>query len=221
MQSKTILRGDKMFVKSVMIPKISCYTIEHEKSVKEALEKLEFHQVDALPVLEGDYYVGIVTRYAIYENFFSSEKTKEQYLENTKVKEIVKQQDHYFMGDEIFEITLLSLKDFPLFAVLDENKKFLGIVTRFDVLAQFESAFGVNRAGVRIAITSSEAEGRIARLSEIAQDFHEQIISLVTFDETDKLIRRMVVKVEKNENTKKFIARLEDSGFRILDIKED
>jgi len=210
-----------MFVKSVMIPKYSCHTIEHEQTVEEALEKLEVHQVDALPILDGDNYVGIVTRYGIYENFFSSGKSKEDYVKNTQVKEIAKQQDRYLLGDEIFEKTLLKLKDYPLFAVLDEKRKFLGIVTRFDVLAQFQSAFGMNRGGVRIAITSSEAEGRIARLSEIAQDFHEQIISLVTFDETDKLIRRMVIKVEKNENTKKFIEKLEDSGFRILDIKED
>ncbi|MFO1441740.1 CBS domain-containing protein [Bacillus sp. Bva_UNVM-123] len=210
-----------MFVKSVMIPKYSCYTINHDQSVKEAIEKLEEHKIDGLPVLDGDNYIGIVTRYAIYESYFSIGKGKDDYLQNTKVKEIAKQKDEYLMGNEIFEKTLLSLKNTPLFAVLDENKKFLGIVTRFDVLLQFQSAFGMNRSGVRIAFTTSEAEGRIARLSEIAQNFHEQIISLVTFDETDKLIRRIVIKVEKNENISKFIEKLEDSGFRILDVHED
>lgn len=204
-----------------MISKYTCHTIEHEKSVKEALEKLEEHKIDGLPVLDGDNYVGILTRYTVYENYFSAGKSKEDYLQNTKVKEIVKHSDRYLKGDEIFEKTLLDLKDFPLLAVLDENKKFLGIVTRFDVLAQFQSAFGVNRPGVRIAFTSSEAEGRIARLTEIAQHLHEQIISLVTFDETDKLIRRIVIKVEKKDNIRKFIEKLEESGFRILDVKED
>lgn len=210
-----------MFVKSVMIPKYYCHTIEHEQSVKEALKKLEEHHIDGLPVLNGDLYVGVVTKYVIYESFFASGKTKEDFLQNTKVKEIAKQKDRYLKGNEIFEKTLLNLKDSPLFAVLDEYNKFLGIVTRFDVLVQFQSAFGMNRTGVRIAFTSSEAEGRIARLSDIAQSLHEQIISLVTFDETDKLIRRIVIKVEKNENTDKFIKKLEDSGFRILSVDED
>jgi signal-transduction protein with cAMP-binding, CBS, and nucleotidyltransferase domain len=209
-----------MFVKSVMIPKYKSFTIEHNKTVQEALQKLEEHQIDGLPVLDGESYVGMVTRYGIYENFFTAEQTKEQYLQNTRVDEIVTHKDHYLRGDEIFENTLLDLKDFPLLAVLDDNQKFLGVVTRYDVLAQFQSAFGMNKPGVRIAFTSSETEGRLARLADIAQHFHEQIISLVTFDETDRLIRRIVMKIEKKDNIDKFIKKLEDSGFRVLDVKE-
>lgn len=209
-----------MFVKSVMIPKFKSYTIDHDKTIKEALEKLEEHHIDGLPVLDGESYVGIVTRYGIYENFFTAEQTKEDYLQNTKVKEIVTHKEHYLSGDEIFENTLLDLKDFPLLAVLDDNQKFLGVVTRYDVLAQFQSAFGMNKPGIRIAFTSSETEGRLARLADIAQQFHEQIISLVTFDETDRLIRRIVMKIEKKNNVDKFIEKLEGSGFRVLDVKE-
>ncbi|MBS4191065.1 CBS domain-containing protein [Bacillus sp. FJAT-49705] len=210
-----------MFVKSVMIPKYSSYTIDHDSSIKEALEKLEEHHIDGLPVLDGDNYLGVVTRYRIYENFFNAGQTKEDYLQNTKVKDIATHKDQYLKGNEIFEKTLLSLKDFPLLAVLDEKQKFAGIVTRFDVLNQFQSAFGMDKPGVRIAFTASETEGRLARLSEIAHQFHEYIISIVTFDETDKLVRRIVMKIEKKDNIQKFIEKLEASGFRILDVHED
>ncbi|MBT2686925.1 CBS domain-containing protein [Bacillus sp. ISL-47] len=210
-----------MFVKSIMIPKHTCYTIGQDETLKTALAMLEEHQIDGLPVLEGDKYVGIITRYGIYENFFSSGKLKEDFLGATLVKDIATHHGHYLEGNEIFEKTLLALKDFPLLTVLGENRKFMGIVTRFDVLAQFQSAFGTNRSGVRIAFTSVETEGRIARLAEIAHYFHEHIISLVTFDETDKLVRRIVMKVEKNNNLDKFISKLEKSGFRVLDITED
>jgi predicted transcriptional regulator len=210
-----------MFVKSIMISKHTCYTIGQDAPLKEALALLEDHQIDGLPVLDGDQYAGIITRYGIYENFFLSGNSKEGFLEGTLVKDIATHQEQYLKGNEIFEKTLLDLKDFPLLAVLGDNRKFLGIVTRFDVLAQFQSAFGTNKSGVRIAFTSVEAEGRIARLAEIAHYFHEHIISLVTFDETDKLVRRIVMKVEKNNNMDKFISRLEKSGFRVLDITED
>jgi signal-transduction protein with cAMP-binding, CBS, and nucleotidyltransferase domain len=108
-----------------------------------------------------------------------------------------------------------------LLAVVSSERKFLGVVTRSDVLSTFQSAFGVNRPGVRIAFTSVETEGRIARLSEIAHHFHEHIISLVTFDETDKLVRRIVMKVEKKDNIDRFTKKLEEQGFRILSIQED
>lgn len=209
-----------MFVKSMMIEKHHCFTIQGDEPLNKVLEKLEAHQIDGLPVLNGEKYVGIVTRYSIYENYFLSNKPKEEFLGFTTAEEIISHQDKFLEGEEIFEKTLLELKDFPLMAVVDESKNFLGVVTRSDVLDQFQSAFGVNRPGIRIAFTTVETEGRIARLSEIAHQFQEQIISLVTFDETDKLVRRIVMKVEKKGNIDRFTKKLEEHGFRILSIQE-
>jgi predicted transcriptional regulator len=211
----------KMFVKSIMIPKHNCFTVQNNETLKSGLEKLELNQVDGLPVLDGDQYVGILTRFGIYQNSFQSDKQKDDFLNSTLVNEIATHQEKFLNGEEVFEKTLFDLKDFPLLAVVDQSRKFLGVVTRSDVLEQFQSAFGVNRPGVRIAFTSIETEGRIARLSEIAHQFQEHIISLVTFDETDKLVRRIVMKVEKKDNIDRFTSKLEDYGFRILSIKED
>lgn len=210
-----------MFVKNIMIPKHQTHTVQQHESLQIALNKLEEHKIDALPVLNGNQYVGILTRYNLYKNFFDSNSPKGEYLQNTLCKDIATYQEKYLKGQEIFEKTLLELKHFPLLAVVDDTLEFLGIVTRFDVLEQFQSAFGVHRPGVRIAFTSIETEGRLARLSEIAHHFHEHIISLVTFDETDKLVRRIVMKIEKKDNIDRFVKKLEDSGFRILDIHED
>jgi CBS domain-containing protein len=211
----------EVFVKNMMIPNHACVTVQENTSLAEALEQLETHQIDGVPVLQGEKYHGVVTRYKIYENYFLSGKQKDEYLRSVTVKDIATHQEKYLLGEEIFEKTLLDLKDFPLLAVVDANRKFLGVVTRSDVLSTFQSAFGVNRPGVRIAFTSVETEGRIARLSEIAHHFHEHIISLVTFDETDKLVRRIVMKVEKKDNIDRFTKKLEEQGFRILSIQED
>lgn len=204
-----------------MIPKHSTHTIQHHEPLKAALDKLEEHKIDGLPVLNGNQYVGILTRYTLYENFFHANMSKEDYLQNKVCGDVATYKDKFLRGQELFENTLLELKHFPLLAVVDEQNEYKGVVTRFDVLEQFQSAFGVRRSGVRIAFTSIESEGRLARLSEIAHQFHEHIISLVTFDETDKLVRRIVMKIEKKDNLEKFIKKLEDAGFRILDIHED
>ncbi|MDF2789796.1 MAG: hypothetical protein K0S80_2894 [Neobacillus sp.] len=204
-----------------MIPNHACVTVQEDTTMGVALEQLEKNQIDGVPVLRGEEYLGVVTRYKIYENYFLSGKQKDDYLTSVTVKDIATHQDKFLLGEEVFEKTLLDLKDFPLLAVVDQNRKFLGVVTRSDVLSTFQSAFGVNRPGVRIAFTSVETEGRIARLSEIAHHFHEHIISLVTFDETDKLVRRIVMKVEKKDNIDRFTKKLEEQGFRILSIQED
>ncbi|MFB3166108.1 CBS domain-containing protein [Neobacillus sp. 179-C4.2 HS] len=210
-----------MFVKNMMIPNHACVTVQEDTTLGAALEQLETNQIDGVPVLQGEKYLGVVTRYNIYESYFLSGKQKDEYLSSVTVKEIATHQEKFLLGEEVFEKTLLDLKDFPLLAVVDINRKFLGVVTRSDVLSTFQSAFGVNRPGVRIAFTSVETEGRIARLSEIAHHFHEHIISLVTFDETDKLVRRIVMKVEKKDNIDRFTKKLEEQGFRILSIQED
>lgn len=210
-----------MFVKNMMIPNHACVTVQEDTTLGVALEQLEKNQIDGVPVLQGEEYLGVVTRYKIYENYFLSGKQKDDYLTSVTVKDIATHQDKFLLGEEVFEKTLLDLKDFPLLAVVDQNRKFLGVVTRSDVLSTFQSAFGVNRPGVRIAFTSVETEGRIARLSEIAHHFHEHIISLVTFDETDKLVRRIVMKVEKKDNIDRFTKKLEEQGFRVLSIQED
>jgi CBS domain-containing protein len=210
-----------MFVKSIIIPKYYCHTVHYDDPLAAALEKLEEHQVDGLPVLDGEKYAGIVTRYDIYKHYFETACGREEYLNSTKVSEIATHQDDMLTGDEIFEKTLINLKDFPILAVVDLDRNFLGAVTRSDVVETFKSAFGVNRPGVRIAFTSVETEGRIAKVTEIAHQYQEHIISFVTFDETDKLVRRIVMKVEKNPNIEKFIKKLENSGFRILSMEED
>jgi CBS-domain-containing membrane protein len=210
-----------LFVKNIMIPKHECFTAQVDFTLNEALEELITHEIDGLPILDGEQYIGILTRYNIYESYFLSGKQKEEFLTSTFVKDIVTHQEKVLSGGELFEKTLLDLKDFPLLAVVDKSRNFLGAVTRSEVLGSFQSVFGVNRPGVRIAFTSVETEGRIARLSEIAHHFHEHIISLVTFDETDKLVRRIVMKIEKKDNIDKFTKKLEEHGFRVLSIEED
>lgn len=52
---------------------------------------------------------------------------------------------------------------------------------------------------MRIAITSIDAEGRIMRLASALKKYKLNAISFVTFDETDKMHRRMIVKVEDSK----------------------
>src|SRR5574342_193019 len=136
-----------MFVKSIMIPKYKCITAQQDETLQNVLTKLDENEIDGLPVLDGDKYAGVVTRHGIYHGFFKAGDKKEEYLNNTAAKEIVTLKDHFLHGSEMFETTLVKLKDIPLLAVVDENGKFQGAVTRSDVLDQFQSAFGVHREG--------------------------------------------------------------------------
>ncbi|WLR43763.1 CBS domain-containing protein [Bacillus carboniphilus] len=210
-----------MFVSSIMIPKHKSITVQLDQTVDEVLNILERNEIDGVPVLDEQRYVGMVTRYQIYRHFFEGSSNKEQFLKEVLVGKICTHQNTFLTGDEKFESILLSLKDFPALAVVDSSLEFKGLVTRYEVLEQFQSAFGMKKNGVRITITSIEAGGRLARLAEVAKQYHEQIISIVTFDETDKLVRRIVLKIEKKDNIPEFLSKLEKNGFRVLEIFEE
>lgn len=208
-----------MFVKSIIIPKQRVFSVEKGTTVGEALSFLEEKKIDGVPVLDGHSYLGLVTRWSIYESGFKSELSHSEFFEQVKVEEITIKKNHHIDDSDVFEETLLKVKDVPFIAVLDGNDHFVGIVTRFDVLEQFQSAFGMKHKGIRIAFSSIEVEGRLARLAKITQDFHQNIISLATFDETDKLVRRIVMRIDPSSEVEKYLKRLEKNGFTILDVK--
>ncbi|MBA2173844.1 CBS domain-containing protein [Halobacillus locisalis] len=209
-----------MFVKGIMKPSHKSYTARSADPLNTVLEMLNQHDIDSVPVLDGKIFKGMVSKETIYRSFFNGNQSKEQFLSQTTAGDIADHEDLYIHDEEVFERTLPSFKGFPVLAVVNENKEFLGLVTRYDVIEQFESAFGVKRAGIRIAFTSEESAGRIERLGDIIQSYHGNIISLATFDETDKLARRIVLKIEKKDNIDTFTKKLEKSGFRILSVKE-
>ncbi|MCA0985820.1 CBS domain-containing protein [Guptibacillus algicola] len=210
-----------MFVRSAMKTIRETVYVKYDTSLEETLEILKNNQIDGVPVIQEGKYRGIVTFNRIYKTFFKSEiADKAQFLRETKAGDIAYQKDVTVDKEAVFETTLLLVNDAPLVAVVDEKEECIGIITRADILDQFQSAFGMRKSGVRIAFASSETEGRIARLAKIAKSFHENIISLSTFDETNQNVRRIVMKIEKKENIDQFIAKLEQNGFKVLDIKE-
>ncbi|WP_226034659.1 CBS domain-containing protein [Aquibacillus saliphilus] len=209
-----------MFVRSIMKLDYRCHVAAPNDSLKVVLNEMVNRDIQAMPVVEDGFFKGMVSKQTIYKAFFHSNKTKDEFLANQKVEEIVSNHDLFIGEDEVFEKTLIAFKEFPILAVADDNKRFLGIITRFDVLEQIQSAFGTKKNGIRIAFTSEESAGRFSRLSDIIKQMHVNIISIATFDETDKLARRIVLKIDKSENVEKLAKKLENSGFRVLDIKE-
>ncbi|WP_206165486.1 CBS domain-containing protein [Mammaliicoccus sciuri] len=212
-----------MYLTNIMIPKEKCYIANPKDTIHSALDKLEHHGIDGLPVVAEGKYIGMITRHSIFRHYFFKKEnvSRDEFIESTKIEEILTLDLHSLNANQVVEESLLNLQDFPILAVVNDEKDFLGIVTRYDVMEQFKSAFGMKQKGIRIAITSVEAEGRIKRLSSIIAKFKLNTISFVTFDETDKMYRRMIIKVEKTNNLDKFIKYLGKNGFKVLDVSEE
>ncbi|GGI39878.1 HPP family protein [Mammaliicoccus stepanovicii] len=211
-----------MYLTNIMIPKEKCYIAHPKDSIHSALDKLEHHGIDGLPVVAEGKYLGMITRYSIFRHYFFKKEnvSRDEFISNTIIEEILTLDLHSLNENKVVEESLLNLQDFPIVAVVNDDKDFLGVVTRYDLMDQFKSAFGMKQKGVRIAVTSVDAEGRIKRLSNIISKFKLNTISFVTFDETDKMYRRMIIKVENSNNIDKFVKHLSKNGFKVLDVSE-
>ncbi|MCT2537411.1 CBS domain-containing protein [Aquibacillus koreensis] len=209
-----------MFVRSTMKPGYQCHVASPTDTLKAILSKMDTEDIQAMPVVENSYFKGMISKQKVFQAYFYNQKEQDEFLLNTKVEEIISNENLFIGEDEVFEKTFTSFVDYPILAVVDDRRKFLGIVARTDVLEQFESAFGMKKKGLRIAFTSEESSGRFSRLADILGHFHANIISIATFDETDKLARRIVLKIDQGVNVDKLKRKLEKSGFRVLDIKE-
>ncbi|WP_427138682.1 CBS domain-containing protein [Psychrobacillus psychrodurans] len=209
-----------MFVKSVMVPKEKCITVQVDTSVSSALRVLEEKEMDALPILDNGQYVGMFNKYLLYKAHFYSNLDKQTFMEQTKVTDIMTNEDIFVGYEEVFENAMIKLHDFPVLAVVEDGK-FLGLVTRYDSVIQFKSAFGMNSKGTRITFTSVESEGRIQKMTDVLHKYHASVISIVTFDETDKLFRRIVLKIENDSKIDRILADLEKAGFRVLHIDKE
>ncbi|WP_067836598.1 CBS domain-containing protein [Amphibacillus sediminis] len=210
-----------MFVRSIMVPSYACHVCLPTDSLKSALTKLEKMDIEAMPVLSNEReYLGMLGKQDIYRAYFLQDQDKDVFLTVTTVQDVVNHSDLYIYEDEVFEQTLTTFKQFAIIAVVDEHRHFKGIVTRFDVLERFKSTFGMNRSGIRLALATADESGRLNQLTDILKQVRADIISLTTFDEADRLIRRIIVKVSPAINQKKIKQKLEHSGFKILSIKE-
>lgn len=138
-----------MFVRSVMMPKSECYTASLNQTLQEVLEAFDQYDIEGMPVVNQDKYVGMITKRSVFEHYFdSSEEDKNAFLANHSVSELLTAQDVYVDEDDVFENALKTLKGEPILAVVDTNRTFLGIVSRYDVIETFESVFGMKKKGI-------------------------------------------------------------------------
>ncbi|XRG80942.1 CBS domain-containing protein [Rossellomorea sp. GAMAL-10_SWC] len=210
-----------MLAKHRMLQKHQVITVQSNDTVESAIKLLLEKQIDSVPVLAGNKYIGMISQAEIYRSCFYNELPKEEYITMIKIGEIATHKTIYVKADEPYEDTMNSLKKYPSIAVVDDERNFVGLVIRYDVIEIFQEVLGKDCRGIRISMTSMEKEGQLARLLEYLHHFRINIISLVTFDSKDHLLRRIVLKIDDNKNIDKILRKFEELGLRIVSVTNE
>lgn len=210
-----------MYIRSHMLPKEKLVTVQLEDNLKSALEKIESDDFLSLPVFDKDKFKGIIMKETIYRTYFENvENDKEDYLNNTKVKEVYNKDYKSISGDERIEKASYLLKELstPFLPVFDEQNRFIGILTHYAIFKAFTEAFGLDK-GTRIVVNMFNLPGQIARLTEVIRKEDINIMNITTVDPEVLDLMQVIIRLDiEPENLDRLVEKMQLAGFKIGDV---
>lgn len=207
-----------MLVKNIMIPVENLTTVSIQDSVKETLDLIDQKQLLSLPVVNGDQFVGIISKKYIFEKFFNETMEKEVFL-SQKIEQFMKTKIDYVQERDLVEVPvqILSEHNVQFLPVVNDKKKFCGIVTHKAIFNTLTNILGFGHT--RLEIVTRDVKGRLANLAEIISKQNANIISIAEIDIELMNLREIILRVDTN-NTQKLVKALNDAGFRVNRVDE-
>ena len=116
-------------------PKSEVACVYEDDSLRQALERMEFHKYSAVPMLgRNGKYVGTLTEGDLLwglKNLYDSQKD----VRRIRIAEIPRRQDNQpVLADAAMEDLLEKVINQNFVPVLDDHRCFIGIITRKDVI---------------------------------------------------------------------------------------
>jgi acetoin utilization protein AcuB len=199
-----------------MIPVGKLELSKESESVRETLEKMKEGSFKTLPVVDNsNHFIGVIHESSLYEAYFYNEVDKEEFM-NAEIRPLVKQDIESVHKNTDFLQVILSMEkmDIHFLPCVDDQQRFLGIVTRNNIFEAFESAFGYNQDGYLIEIVTIDAKGQLAKLAKTISLTNSNIVSTIQFDLIVANLERVIVKVQ-TDNIDNLLEKIADEGFRV------
>jgi acetoin utilization protein AcuB len=172
-----------MIIQALMTPRDEVHWVNPLDTLGKALEDLEKHGFTTLPVLDNGGFLGVITRRSIFETFFKGdEPDRERFLTQNLVKDhIITDVQVARITDFLDEALLQFLNSRYDFLPVLSGDRFMGIVTRNNVIGAFMKGAGLEKASHRVAVPVDDFRGSLARLTSLISDEGADILGIVSF----------------------------------------
>ncbi len=119
-----------------IIPKSLVEYLDDDSTVRQAYEKMRYHNYVAIPVLDDEgKYVGTASNDDLFKYFLESEKHGMRTAEKHKIVDVIKKEQQKPLYHNATMTTLIeSVKEHNFVPVVDDRGCFIGIILRRDVL---------------------------------------------------------------------------------------
>ncbi len=208
-----------MYIRNYMLPVDKLTLVSSEETLESALEKIMEGDYLSLPVMDDKDFKGILMKEAIYRHFFETKSLdKDDYLKNTKVKEVYNSNYESIKAGERIEKASYLLKEFrtPFLPIFDGNK-FVGIMTHYAIFNAFSEIFGLDK-GYGIVINMFDLPGQLAKLTEIIKKEGINILNIAVIDPKVLDLLQVVLRVDTN-NIDQLVEKIQQAGFKIGEIQ--
>ena len=202
-------------VKYHFLPKQQVTFCKSDDSGEQALKLMNEKGYRAIPVLAEDekQFKGIIYKVDILEQKCNGG------LEDIGVKDIWEDQSAFIFEKDSFFRAFYVIRCLPFLAVLNEYNEFVGILTHSNIFDVIEDSFGMRTGGYILTIATQDCKGTIKELGTLLKSYH--IGGLLTLDNGDQYIRRVIVNITDDLNEKalkQLTAKIERKGFRVSHI---
>lgn len=205
-----------VLVKALMLQREELITATPEDSLKTAISRINERNFLSIPVVDGRRFAGVISRERIFEEYFEVGGNREDYLNNSKVRKIIRTDIPSVKPQDEIETAAQALINYgvPFVAVINDMDEFEGIVTHFTIFKEFVNILGIDR-GKRLSVIAYDIPGQIAKLSEIISRNGGDILSFVVLDPKIKTeVKEIVVRI-KADNFAEIVEAVSRAGFRV------
>ena len=207
-----------MFVRAIMTPADDLITIRSNQTLKEALGIILEEGFLSLPVVDGDNFVGYISKMYIYEKFIESgEKDFDTFLlEEVRYYAFMNMEpihDSTYVEDAAAAFFTNRVMFIP---VVDRRQRFQGIVTQRSLFEVVLKVFGLKDA--KITIYSQDFVGSLVGILEIIQRHGSNITNIAKFDVGIMGTQEISIRVE-DKNPEALVEKLKAKGVKVREFQ--
>ena len=183
--------------------------LKKSDSASKAVAWMEELRVNQLPVIEDGQYCGLISEEIILENNDDSKNVGEYEL--LGLESNVLESQHFY---DVLKV--VSDHAVQLVAVLDEEKKFLGVISIKDTVTAFAQSAAVQSPGGILILSLKQIDYSLAEISRLVESNDAKVLScIVNNDMFDANMIKLTLKINKTDLTA-IIATLERFDYKII-----
>lgn len=207
-----------MFVRAIMTSVTELTTVSSDQKLKDALDIILEEGFLSLPVVDGEKFVGYISKMYIYEKFIESGgKDFDAYLQEKVASyafmDMEPLMDSTYVEDAAEAFFTNKVMFIP---VVDSREVFRGVVTQRSLFKVILKVFGLKDA--KITIFSQDFVGSLAEILDIIQRHGSIVTNIAKYDMDILGTQGITIRVE-DKDPEVLVEKLKAKGVNVREFQ--